>query len=381
MSEENVTARACGAINLDLTHALLPPVFVAVFVAGTVSNLCGLRSLWRSWSRIGSINVFMLNLGLADLLYLSTLPFLVHYYAHQSRWQFGQPFCKVTRFCFHLNLYGSIGFLTCISVYRYLGIVHPMRVMGRIRSRHSVQLSGLVWLLVLLQISPDLLFDKNDPSKPESCFDTTSNNRTRAYLPYSLAWTLTGFGLPLLVILACYGHVVIVLFRGSTVQPQLKQRCLRLVLTLLLLFSVCFIPYHVLRLLNLKTRILKQDGQCHRSFKHIYIAHQVSRCLACLNSALNPLIYIDANEDFLLRMQGLGQRARLSLAGLTGALMPRKKAAEEGGRCPQETRICSQLLNQQHEDLQKSEHLGSVGQLLKPDELTSSDYQSKSDDL
>lgn len=314
----------CGSIDLNFTHAFLPPVFVSVFVVGTVSNVWGLRSVCTGWNNIGSINIFMLNLGVADLLYLSTLPFLVHYYARGSRWHFGQPFCKVTRFCFNLNLYGSIGFLTCISLYRYLGIVHPMRVMGKISSRHSLAVSALVWLLVVIQILPDMFFDKNDVSSPDSCYDTTSNDLIRGYLPYSIAWTVTGFAVPLLIILVCYGHVVVVLASKATVNSLLKQRCLKLVVILVILFSVCFIPYHVFRNVNLKTRILKQDGTCLSGFRDVYIAHQVGRCLACLNSAINPLIYIVGNDDFLMRLHLVGKRARQSLAGLTGAVLYRK---------------------------------------------------------
>lgn len=339
----NTTHGVCEKINLDFTHAILPPVFITVFVVGTLSNIWGLRSVCTGWTKIGNINIFMLNLGVADLLYLFTLPFLVHYYARKSVWRFGQPFCKVTRFCFNLNLYGSIGFLTCISIYRYLGIVHPMRVMGKISSRHSLVISALVWTLVIVQITPDMFFEKNDETKPNSCFDTTSTNLTRAYLPYSIGWTVTGFALPLVIILACYGHIVVVLATKANVNPVLKQRCLKLVVILVILFSICFIPYHVFRNVNLQTRILKRAGLCHHSFDDIYIAHQVGRCLACLNSAINPLIYIVGNDDFLVRVQDFGKRARQSLAGLTGAAIYRKPM-EVDADSPADTGASSDLV-------------------------------------
>ncbi|XP_070815381.1 P2Y purinoceptor 1-like [Chaetodon trifascialis] len=321
---ENITHGACESVNLNFTHTFLPPAFVTVFVVGTLSNIWGLRSVCTSWNNIGNINIFMLNLGVADLLYLSTLPFLVDYYAHNSRWQFGQPFCKVTRFCFNLNLYGSIGFLTCISIYRYLGIVHPMRVMGKISSRHSLAISTLVWFFVIIQILPDMFFDKNDVNLPNACFDTTSNEQIRAYLPYSILWTVTGFAVPLVIILVCYGHIVVVLAKKANVNPVLKQRCLKLVVILVILFSICFIPYHVFRNVNLNTRILKQNGICQPSFRNIYIAHQVGRLLACLNSAINPLIYIVGNDDFLVKLHDFSKRARLSLSGLRSAVLYRK---------------------------------------------------------
>ncbi|XP_044069089.1 P2Y purinoceptor 1-like [Siniperca chuatsi] len=338
----NITHGACESINLNFTHTFLPPVFITVFVVGTLSNIWGLRSVCTSWNNIGNINIFMLNLGVADLLYLFTLPFLMHYYVRNSHWQFGQPFCKVTRFCFNLNLYGSIGFLTCISIYRYLGIVHPMRVMGKITSHHSLAISALVWLVVIIQILPDMFFDKNDLKLPNSCFDTTSNDLIRSYLPYSVGWTVTGFAIPLIIIVVCYGHVVVVLAKKANVNPLLKQRCLKLVVILVLLFSICFIPYHVFRIVNLKTRILKQNGICHASFRDIYIAHQVGRCLACLNSAINPLIYIVGNDDFLMKLHNFSKRARLSLSGLTGVLLYRKPM-EADADSPSETRVDSDL--------------------------------------
>lgn len=312
------------SINIDFTHALLPPVFTTVFIVGMVSNIWGLKSVCTSWKNIGNINIFMLNLGVADLLYLFTLPFLVYYYWSESQWTYGQTFCKVTRFCFNLNLYGSIGFLTCISIYRYLGIVHPMKVMGKITNRHSLAISALVWLLVILQITPDMFFEKNSPEKNASCFDTTSSERMREYLSYSIGWTVTGFAIPLVIILVCYGHVVVVLATKANINPLLKQRCLKLVLILVILFSICFIPYHVFRNVNLKTRILKADGICQPGFRNIYIAHQVGRCLACLNSAINPLIYIVGNDDFLMKMHQLSRRARLSLVNLTGTVLYRR---------------------------------------------------------
>lgn len=326
---KNSSQEICESINLNFTHTTLPAMFITVFIVGTLSNIWGLRSVCTSWKTIGNINIFMVNLGVADLLYLFTLPFLVDYYRRDSIWQFGQPFCKVTRFCFNLNLYGSIGFLTCISIYRYLGIVHPMRVLGKITSRHSLAISAVVWLFVIAQILPDMFFAKNDPERHKnySCFDTTSDDLITYYLPYSIGWTITGFVIPLIIVLVCYGHVVIVVATNANVNPLLKQRCLKLVVILVILFSVCFIPYHVLRNLNLQTRILKQKGVCYHSFRDIYIAHQVGRCLACLNSTINPLIYIVGNDDFLEKMSFFGKRARMSVAGLRGAVLYRKPIA------------------------------------------------------
>ena len=262
----------------------------------------------HNWKKLGNINDFVLNLRLADVLYLLTVPFLVVYYLMGSKWIFGDVFCKITRFCFNLNLYGSIGFLTCISVYRYLAIVHPVRVMGRITVLHSVGISVLVWLLVSMQIVPDMFFSKTFENKL-GCYDTTSEIYVEDYLKYSLGWTLTGFCIPFLIALGCYGHVIVVLCRTNT-NNVLKQRSLRLLFILILLFSVCYIPYHVLKNLNLWSRVLLNQKLCCEWSNGVYIAHQISRGLVCLNSALNPLVYLHGDEHIPAQLRQLILQAR-----------------------------------------------------------------------
>uniref|UniRef100_A0A674AT18 Si:dkey-78k11.9 n=1 Tax=Salmo trutta TaxID=8032 RepID=A0A674AT18_SALTR len=261
-------------INKAFSQKFLPAVYISVFIIGLVANCLGLKLLFANWKKFGNINVFVLILGVADILYLMTLPFLV------------------IRFCFNLNLYGSIGFLTCISLYRYLSIVHPLRVMGRITGGHSVVITAVVWVLVCILSLPDVYFDKtvpNSSSGTKTCFDTTSDCFTNDYLNYSIAWTVCGFCIPLLIILGCYGHVAVVLSTKTNINQVMKQRCLKLVFL-----------NHIFRNLNLKTRILKREQMCQDWFTGIYIAHQVSRALVCLNSAINPLVYLHSNDALLM---------------------------------------------------------------------------------
>ncbi|XP_067449355.1 P2Y purinoceptor 1-like [Thunnus thynnus] len=301
---------SCQHVSFDFTSRFLPPVFILVFIVGLVANGWGLKSLLHNWKKLKIINVFVLNLGLADILYLLTLPFLMVYYFMKSTWIFGDAFCKITRFCFNLNLYGSIGFLTCISVYRYLAIVHPVRMMGRLTITHSVAISIMVWLLVSIQSLPDMFYTKTSGNKPGKCYDTTHSRYVEDYLKYSLGWTLTGFCLPFLITLGCYGHVIVILCRKNTIDKVQKQRSLKLLLILIVLFSVCYIPYHVLKNLILWSRVLSKHHKCREWSNGVYIAHQISRGLVCLNSALNPLVYLHGNEDIRSQLRQLLQRAR-----------------------------------------------------------------------
>ncbi|KAM8754031.1 P2Y purinoceptor 1-like [Acanthopagrus schlegelii] len=304
----------CPPVSLDFTGRFLIPVYILVFIVGLVANGWGLKSLLHNWKKLKIINVFVLNLGLTDVLYLLTLPFLMVYYFMGSKWIFGETFCKITRFCFNVNLYGSIGFLTCISVYRYLAIVHPVKVMRRITVTRSVMISVTVWLLVSVQSLPDMFFPKTFRNNTEKCLDTTDSDHVEDYLKYTLGWTLTGFCIPFLITLGCYGHVAVVLWTLKRSDKVLKQRSLKLLLILILLFSVCYIPYHVFRNLNLLARVLTKQGICCKWYNGVYIARQISRVLVCLNSALNPLVYLHAHEDIPAQLRQKLQQVRQILS-------------------------------------------------------------------
>lgn len=297
----NSTTVRCWNVNLEFPQTFLPVVFVTVFIFGIFFNCWGLKSIWTNWRKLGNIKIFALNLCVADILYLITLPFLVNYQLQKQNWTFGLPFCKITRFLFNVNLYGSIGFLTCISVYRYLGIVHTLRVKGRIKVRHSIGIAGLVWIMVLLQCLPDVFFDKAYPNTTK-CYDTTVKNQSELYLKYSMSQTVIGFVIPLVIIVCCYGHIAVILAAKKDIgDTALKLKCLRLVVILAVLFSVCFIPIHIFRNLNLMTRIAKNvSGTCKAWYPSMYIAKQTSDGLASLNSAINPLVYL-LNHDKLLK--------------------------------------------------------------------------------
>ncbi|XP_018543607.1 P2Y purinoceptor 1 [Lates calcarifer] len=301
---------SCRSISFDFASKFLPPVFVIVFIVGLTANGWGLKTLLQNWRKVGNVNVFVINLGLADILYLLTLPFLVVYYFKGSKWIFGDTFCKITRFCFNMNLYGSIGFLTCISVYRYLAIVHPMKVLGRITVTHSVAISVMVWLLVGVQSLPDMFYTKTYRNRTGKCYETTSKPYVEDYLKYSLGWTFTGFCIPSLITLACYGHVIFILCCKNTTDKVLRQKCLKLMFILILLFSICYIPFHLLKNLNLWSRVLSKQKICHGWADRVYIAHQISRGLVCLNSALNPLVYLHGNRDIPAQLRQLLQRGR-----------------------------------------------------------------------
>ncbi|CAH2302911.1 P2Y purinoceptor 1-like [Pelobates cultripes] len=296
-------------VNKEFTFRFLSSVYIIVFIIGLLGNGFGLWNLAVNWKKWTSLNVFVLNLGIADLLYVATLPFFVSYYLNKEQWVFGYSFCRLARCLFHVNMYASISFLTCISVQRYLGIVHPMKMMGRFQNlRPSFYISILIWIWVIIQIVPHLHFT-NALKNNTFCYDSTTNDFLSIYTPYSLIITFTGFLIPFIIIVICYIRVLSVLKKNTNVDPNLKQRSIKLVFIVLTLFFLCFFPYYTFRNLNLLARVWQLQGTCTQTLRNVYVSYQVTRGLASLNSAINPLVYLVTNENFISKFRRIRRRA------------------------------------------------------------------------
>ncbi|XP_078734651.1 P2Y purinoceptor 1-like [Lampetra fluviatilis] len=297
-------------LNKAFQHILLPTFYSIAFVLGLIGN--GL-ALWmfssarmRPWT---SITVYMFNLALADLLYIFTLPFLIFYYLNRTDWIFGEAWCKAERFIFHVNLYGSILFLTCISAHRYAGVVHTMRSLGRLKRRHARLMSAVVWAVVVAEVFPSLIFAKTgkNHSGGKTCYDTAPDDELERYLTYNLAVTVLGFLVPFVVILVCYGFIACKLVQHQLSNATLRQRSLRLVVIVMISFSVCFLPYHVMRNVNILARLYLGPSECELSAR-IYAVYQVTRGLASVNSCIDPVLYFLAGDTFRRRVSTTKRR-------------------------------------------------------------------------
>ncbi|KAF7648363.1 hypothetical protein LDENG_00157950 [Lucifuga dentata] len=97
----------------------------------------------------------MINLALADLAHVLSLPLRIHYYFTHS-WPFGHRVCLFCFYLKYLNMYASIAFLVCISVQRCVFLLNPFAA-RRWRRRYDLLISVVVWVVVGLGCSPFIL--------------------------------------------------------------------------------------------------------------------------------------------------------------------------------------------------------------------------------
>ncbi|XP_053329985.1 P2Y purinoceptor 4 [Spea bombifrons] len=289
--------------NEQFKFLILPISYSAVFIVGLPLNA---TAIWifiakiRPWS---PTTVYMFNLALSDMLYVLSLPTLVYYYADHNNWPFGEALCKIVRFLFYTNLYCSILFLTCISVHRYLGVCHPLRSLQRVKVKHARIICASVWLSVSICLVPNLIFVTVSPrGNSIICHDTTTPDQFETYVEYSTAVMSLLFGVPCLVITCCYGFMARELTKplvsGSHTLPSYKKRSIKTIVVVLVVFTICFLPFHITRTLYYYAR-LKEECQF---LKVVNIIYKITRPMASANSCIDPVLYFLASDSYQRRL-------------------------------------------------------------------------------
>ncbi|XP_061691655.1 uncharacterized protein LOC133509036 [Syngnathoides biaculeatus] len=302
----------CG-IDDSFKYNLYSVVYSVVFVLGLITNCAALFVFCFRMKMRNETTMFMTNLALSDLVFVFTLPFKVFYNVNRH-WPFGDGLCKVSGTAFITNIYGSMLFLTCISVDRFLAIVYPFRSRSIRTRRNAAMVCAAVWLTIVGGgISVTFFSTINSTNRATTCFEGFSKSTWRTYLSkITIFIEIVGFLLPLLANLVCSSLVLRTLRRPMSLGHgcDSKRRVLRMILVHLAIFIICFVPYNSILFLYalVRTQALA-NCSVERFARTLY---PITLCLASLNCCLDPVVYYFTSESFqkslTLGSKGSGSR-------------------------------------------------------------------------
>nr|ABS18381.2 CXCR1 [Bos taurus] len=278
-------------------------IYALVFLLSLLGN--SLVMLVILYSRIGRsvTDVYLLNLAMADLLFAMTLPIWAA--SKAKGWIFGTPLCKVASLLKEVNFYSGILLLACISMDRYLAIVHATRTLTQ--KRHWVKFICLgIWALSVILALPIFIFREayQPPYSDLVCYEDLGANTTKWRMIMRVLPQTFGFLLPLLVMLFCYGFTLRTLFSAQMGQ---KHRAMRVIFAVVLVFLLCWLPYNLVLIADTLMRAHVIAETCQRR-NDIGRALDATEILGFLHSCLNPLIYVFIGQKFrhgLLRIMAI----------------------------------------------------------------------------
>uniref|UniRef100_A0A8D0PPK8 G-protein coupled receptors family 1 profile domain-containing protein n=1 Tax=Sus scrofa TaxID=9823 RepID=A0A8D0PPK8_PIG len=290
------------------------PMLVAEFLVALAGNSLALyRFCTREQRPWHPAVIFSAQLAISDLLYALTLPPLAAYFYPPKHWRYGEVTCRLERFLFTCNLLGSVIFITCISLNRYLGIVHPFFTHSQLQPKHAWAISTAGWVLAALLAAPTLSFSHLKRPKQEGrctvatpeacikCLGTADDNQLEAYRVYGLVLLALGCGLPLLLNLAAYGALGQAVRRSHGMTAANKLHVIVLVASGVALYASSYVPYYVTQVLNVYARQrwralcpgFTSTAQAEKALDwRTYVAYQVTRGLIPLAICIHPLLYM-----------------------------------------------------------------------------------------
>ncbi|XP_051501231.1 C-C chemokine receptor type 6-like [Myxocyprinus asiaticus] len=254
-------------------------------------------------------DVYLLNVAIADILFVVALPLII--YSEQHDWAMGNWSCKLLHGVYSVNLYSGMLLLACISGDRYFAIVQARRSF-RLRSStllYSRLVCVAVWLLALVLSLPTFVFyeryqpgpvesslynSTQDSNTPYECFFRFHSNETARMMKTMVpsSQVAVGFCLPLLIMGFCYSSVIVTLLRAKNFQ---RHKAVRVVLTVVLVFVACHMPYNI-ALLYYTINIFSEQECSHE--EAVELTMIITKSLAYVHSCLNPLLYAFIGVNF-----------------------------------------------------------------------------------
>uniref|UniRef100_A0A8D0HHB8 Probable G-protein coupled receptor 174 n=1 Tax=Sphenodon punctatus TaxID=8508 RepID=A0A8D0HHB8_SPHPU len=288
----------------DFSKRFYAITYTIILVPGLIGNVLALWVFYGYMKETKRAVIFMINLAIADLAQVLSLPLRIFYYLSET-WHFGKGLCMFFFYLKYVNMYASIYFLVCISVRRFLFLMYPFRFTDCKRI-FDVYISVAGWVVVCIGCLPFplLRLTSNETNISTKCFVDlpVKDVDPKISILIMTMGELLGFVTPLLIILYCSWKTILSLREKNSISHDLgeKRKALKMILTFAVVFLLCFAPYHISFPLDFFVKSHKiQD--CYTR-KVILILHSVALCLASLNSCVDPVLYYFTTDEFRRRL-------------------------------------------------------------------------------
>uniref|UniRef100_A0A146P3Z4 Atypical chemokine receptor 3 n=1 Tax=Fundulus heteroclitus TaxID=8078 RepID=A0A146P3Z4_FUNHE len=279
------------------------PQLYAVHLAGADLYTLHLAGADLYAVHLAGADLYAVHLAGADLCAVLTLPLWVASLLQGGLWPFGEAVCKVTHLVFSVGLYASVFFLACVSVERYLSATRLSGAPGGRRRKALRRLTcALLWLLALLASLPDAYFlqavrsPQRDRTVCRPVYPSEDPRRWTAAV--QLSFFVLGFAVPFPVIATSY------LLLAAAAPPSLaleRSAGRRAVLSYVLVFLACWLPFHGVLLLDSLTLLDVLPFSC-RLESFLDVALHLTQCFSLLHCCVNPVLYTFLHRNYSRRL-------------------------------------------------------------------------------
>ncbi|XP_057573499.1 probable G-protein coupled receptor 34 [Hippopotamus amphibius kiboko] len=280
-------------IDEKLLSSVLTTFYSVIFVMGLVGNIIALYVFLGIHHKRNSIQIYLLNVAIADLLLIFCLPFRIMYHINQNKWTLGVILCKVVGTLFYMNMYISIILLGFISLDRYIKINRSIQQRKAITTRQSIYVCCTVWIIAfagfLIMIISTL---RNGGHNSTMCFHYRDKHNAKGEAIFNIILVVM-FWLILLLIILSYIKIGKNLLRISKRRSKFPNSgkyatTARNSFIVLIIFTVCFVPYHAFRFVYISSQL--NMSPCYWK-EIVHKTNEIMLVFSSFNSCLDPVMY------------------------------------------------------------------------------------------
>ncbi|XP_071331042.1 chemerin-like receptor 2 [Trachinotus anak] len=272
----------------ETMHIISVVIYIISFVLGLIGN--GIVIWVTAFKSKKTVNsVWLLNLAMADFVFVLFLPFYIDYILRDFHWYFGVIICKLNSFVSAMNMYASVLFLTVLSIDRYVSLVH-LNWSQRYRTvDRAWVICACIWALAGAMSCPALIFrDTVRLHDKVVCFNNyhVQDGHTAAMIHIIIVVIRTTVGFLLPFTSVCVTGILLTIkvtqSRGSVRMSSFSKT----VTAVILAFFLCWAPFHTFSLMELS---IHSSLHLHNVLK---AGFPLATSLGFFNSCINPLLYM-----------------------------------------------------------------------------------------
>ncbi|KAM9346962.1 chemerin-like receptor 2 [Symphorus nematophorus] len=273
---------------IETMHIISVVIYIISFVLGLIGNGTVIWvTAFKSKRTVNSI--WLLNLAMADFVFVLFLPFFIDYILRDFHWDFGLFMCKINSFVSVMNMYASVLFLTVLSIDRYVSLVHLSWSQRHRTAARAWIVCGCIWVLAAAMSCPALIFrDTMRLHNKIVCFNNfhAMDGHTAAmwHITIVAVRTTVGFLLPFTAI-SVTGILLSIKVKQSGGSVRLSSFS-KTVSAVILAFFLCWAPFHTFSLMELS---IHSSLYLHNILK---AGFPLATSLGFFNSCINPLLYM-----------------------------------------------------------------------------------------
>ncbi|XP_056405073.1 C-C chemokine receptor type 10 [Hyla sarda] len=305
----------------EFSKVFQPCVQCLVFLIGISGNMLVLLTYGFVKSIKSMTDIYLINLALADLLLLLTLPFWS--ISAVIGWVFGDEICKMVQGVHAINFFSGILFLACISIDRYFEIVQAVKA-HTLRQRtlyYSKVITPILWLVSVIFSLPEFIYSESKQlDEFYSCIMVFPENITSTVKSLSnFSQIILGFIVPFLVMVVCYSIIIrsVLSSRGFR-----KYKALKVIISVVVAFLVFQLPYTLVTFMEITDFLGSRQMSCDVGNRK-NIAIIITSNLAFTRCCLNPIIYVfvgvNFRKDIFLLLKNFGCITRATFASYYGS--------------------------------------------------------------